>query len=96
MAICYLSLSSLMYSTDWNIMYPWSDALPSWADSSQLYIGVLGLVAILSVEGINSSSVGRIVPSRYAKYFILLSAFIITCNCFINKRQYEFIVMGLC
>ncbi|CAE6995017.1 hypothetical protein PTT_16152 [Pyrenophora teres f. teres 0-1] len=65
-------------------MYPWKDAVASWAGATQLRIDALGIVTMLGAEEINAS-VGRLLPSRYVEFLPYLGAFIIAGDRFRTK-----------
>lgn len=66
-------------------MYPWKDALSSWAESSRLQIDALGLITIIGAEEVNTA-VGRLVPSRYIEFLPLLGAFLLASDAFVKKQ----------
>jgi hypothetical protein len=67
-------------------MYPWRNALNSWAAGTHLHIDALGLVTILGTEEIDLS-IGRLVRSPYLEFLPLLGAFVIAGDRFTEKRS---------
>ncbi|KAH6620593.1 hypothetical protein C7974DRAFT_435900 [Boeremia exigua] len=65
-------------------MYPWKDAVATWAGATQLRIDALGIVTMLGAEEINAS-VGRLLPSRYVEFLPYLGAFILAGDRFRTK-----------
>jgi hypothetical protein len=57
-------------------MYPWHQALKSWAKDAGFQIDALGLVTLLGAEEMDRS-IGRLMPSAYFDYLPLLGAFVV-------------------
>ncbi|KAL6879464.1 hypothetical protein HDV57DRAFT_108174 [Trichoderma longibrachiatum] len=64
---------------------PWKRVFTSWANSTNIHIDALGLITILGTEEV-SSSVGRLVNSRYTEFLPLLGGFVLAGNAFTRKK----------